>query len=755
MLKKILIIFTFVSLAILPVVVLASSTDGTIDSTYRYAYGENIGWIDFGTTNGNVHVTDSGLSGYALSENTGWINLDNVVNDGEGNLSGYGWSENTGWINFAPTNGGVIINSSGEFTGSALSENVGWIIFTGDYKVKTDWRPRSARPACNNSTDDDGDGKIDYSADPGCSSLDDASETDPVATAPGGGGPPLGAMSAPTPAAVAKFQVLINNNDLEVQSREVILNLWGGSTIAYVWLSEKPDFPESYRVDYNSSQSFISSPFTLSSGEGVKTVYAKFCTQYGYCSEVVSDSIIYTLPAPVVQEPLPEIPTAPATPPVKPMPAPVVIAPTPKPATPFIPLPTQPIPAVPEILAPTITSTPVLTPVPTSTPALTKEAPPALRAEWDLWPKIENQFAEPTELAKQIDILEQKFPKLKKTFQALELSAETTSQRLNDIKLYLSGLQEILAVSLPDLAAVSIKKAPALPLVDLAAEMLEKIPTEVVFAQTAQGKIDLPARLQVDPQGKFSQEIKTLAGKHLRLNIRPEGKASAVRGFIVFRSQKTVEVSSVVAVLLGVKPALAQETPAVEKKLVLGEFEYTDPDGDGLYTADILAPVVAGKYDIITVINYENQTVKKVEFIAVVDPEGYIYKITGRDETRLAGVEVALYWFNPETKSYQLWPAKDFGQQNPQITDNTGRYSFLVPPGRYYLAAQAGGYSSYQGDPFEVALDSGVHLNIELQPKFWWLKFVDWRTVLLFAVAVFLFYNFYKDKKRDKNLKKN
>jgi len=123
----------------------AFTSDGTIDPTYKYAWSENTGWINFGTSNGNVHVTDSGLSGYALGENIGWIYLGDIVNDGNGNLSGMAWSENTGWIKFNPTNGGVIINSSGEFTGSALSENIGWIIFDGDKTAKTDWRPASNR----------------------------------------------------------------------------------------------------------------------------------------------------------------------------------------------------------------------------------------------------------------------------------------------------------------------------------------------------------------------------------------------------------------------------------------------------------------------------------------------------------------------------------------------------------------------------------------------------------------------------------
>ena len=68
--------------------------DGTLDG---FAWGENIGWINFGTapTHGaqgarydaNTHL----FSGYAWGENVGWINLDDanhrpaaVLSDGNG-----------------------------------------------------------------------------------------------------------------------------------------------------------------------------------------------------------------------------------------------------------------------------------------------------------------------------------------------------------------------------------------------------------------------------------------------------------------------------------------------------------------------------------------------------------------------------------------------------------------------------------------------------------------------------------------------
>lgn len=136
----------FVLNAVFSVSANASTTSGTIDTTDKYAWGENVGWIDFGSTAGAVTVTDSAVTGYAYGENIGWISLGGsdtspVVNDAEGNLSGYAWGENVGWINFT----GVTINSSGVFSGYAYGENIGWINFTTDHPVTTDWRPASTR----------------------------------------------------------------------------------------------------------------------------------------------------------------------------------------------------------------------------------------------------------------------------------------------------------------------------------------------------------------------------------------------------------------------------------------------------------------------------------------------------------------------------------------------------------------------------------------------------------------------------------
>jgi Calx-beta domain len=134
------------------------NVDPLLDGS-RYAYGENVGWLNaepLGQGGPGVNVGDPGLTGYLWSENVGWISLScantgscatvsyGVANDGAGALSGFAWGENVGWINFAPAGGGVTIDATtGTFVGRAWGENIGWITFSSSgpvsYRVQTSW----------------------------------------------------------------------------------------------------------------------------------------------------------------------------------------------------------------------------------------------------------------------------------------------------------------------------------------------------------------------------------------------------------------------------------------------------------------------------------------------------------------------------------------------------------------------------------------------------------------------------------------
>ena len=74
--------------------------------------------------------------------------------------------------------------------------------------------------------------------------------------------------------------------------------------------------------------------------------------------------------------------------------------------------------------------------------------------------------------------------------------------------------------------------------------------------------------------------------------------------------------------------------------------------------------------------------------------------------------------------------------KNPQITDKTGEYFFMVPKGRYYLEIIKENYYSQKTGEFEV-IDEIVNINVEIKEKDEWLKKIDWNIIVLIG-AVFL-----------------
>lgn len=127
---------------------LVLAAEGTVSSTHKYAWSNQIGWINFAPTNDSgvyvgLNITDTVVTGYAWSQNLGWINFSptnsGVANTSGGTLSGYAWGENTGWINFT----GVTITPLGRFGGTATGDVVGTINFDcTNCNVSTNWLPQ-------------------------------------------------------------------------------------------------------------------------------------------------------------------------------------------------------------------------------------------------------------------------------------------------------------------------------------------------------------------------------------------------------------------------------------------------------------------------------------------------------------------------------------------------------------------------------------------------------------------------------------
>ena len=350
---------------------------------------------------------------------------------------------------------------------------------------------------------------------------------------------------------------------------------------------------------------------------------------------------------------------------------------------------------------------------------------------------------------KQIQVFAEKFPAIKKTFEEVGIKKITDISKLESVQLSLPMLNQVVG----EFGIIE-----GIPIAQMTAKLKERIPTDIVFAKTGGEFIDETISLSFNSLGEVEQSIDTIVGQSLKLVVKPDSPVKRVRGFVVLKKKKT-EPSSLrfplnylTASLVLPNPILTEPEKEIEEELVLQEFEYTDPDGDGIYTAEINMPVVEGEYEIITVTDYVdvNLPSKEIRLITIVDPEGYIYNKVAEGKVRIEGAVVELYWLNPENKEYEPWFSEKYQQKNPIVTDDTGRYSFLVPPGMYYLTVKAPKYAFYQSDVFSVAESNAIHMNIQLDKKNWWSIVFDWKAIGLILLTAIILLNFYRDKIRER-----
>ena len=265
--------------------------------------------------------------------------------------------------------------------------------------------------------------------------------------------------------------------------------------------------------------------------------------------------------------------------------------------------------------------------------------------------------------------------------------------------------------------------------------------------------------LDVSGSGELTQRLNAVSGQPLELSVRPEHAVTSIEGYLTLKSSpfsentETIPARSLTAGLIMSHAVFAQSISGevkIEDRLLLTSFDYTDPDRDGVYSAALQAPLVAGNFEIITIINYVDPKLgkKELRLTLVVDPEGYIYTSVSGGELRIEDAVVTIYWKNEKTNAFEIWDAKGFQQVNPQTAEKNGEYSFLVPPGTYSLTVLMNGYEPYVGEPFPVVIGAGVHRNIELIREGGILRRINWIVTVGVLLTLSLLYNFYRDTTR-------
>jgi hypothetical protein len=317
------------------------------------------------------------------------------------------------------------------------------------------------------------------------------------------------------------------------------------------------------------------------------------------------------------------------------------------------------------------------------------------------------------------------FPDLSTNLQKINITA--IDNDLSVGKVLLPGISEYFGLSLNNVL-----------ISNFTSEQSKKLPADLIFARTADESIDLNVKLSVSNEGLTTQTLSTIQGQPLKFVVKPDTKAKRVDGYLMFQAPYINQTASVL-------------DATEEQELVVNKFDYKD-NGNGVWTAEVVSPYTLGQYELKTVISFEDKTKaqRELNMIVLVDPEGYIYKKIGDEEVRIKNSVVSIFWMNPITSTYELWPGDNFKQKNPQTTDVTGRYSFLVPTGDYYITVKADGYNDYQSESFKVEESKGVFMNVEMKEVFSWSKMLGVQNIIIISLLLIIIGGliFYVNKKK-------
>ena len=122
----------------------------------------------------------------------------------------------------------------------------------------------------------------------------------------------------------------------------------------------------------------------------------------------------------------------------------------------------------------------------------------------------------------------------------------------------------------------------------------------------------------------------------------------------------------------------------------------------------IQTPSSVGKLSLAILINYKDGSHDRVDGTLSLLSRGFVWQ--GTTANKLPGAKVTLY---EGSSGSEIWDATPYHQVNPQTTDVSGQFAFLVPPGRYSLLVQKDGYRDQTTTVFEIA-NNVVNQNIEI-----------------------------------------
>ena len=158
-------------------------------------------------------------------------------------------------------------------------------------------------------------------------------------------------------------------------------------------------------------------------------------------------------------------------------------------------------------------------------------------------------------------------------------------------------------------------------------------------------------------------------------------------------------------------PEGAAKKPIKEAFVNLGSSAYAMKKIGG-EEAIVVAPAATGTHKLTVRVEYVDGSKDFVEVSVVSMEHGSVYEVT--DTTKnVAGARVTLL-VDIGNGNYGVWDGAKSGQENPQITDAQGYFSFIVPSGTYKLIAEKEGYLTKETLQFPISNQNVITNSLQL-----------------------------------------
>ena len=179
--------------------------------------------------------------------------------------------------------------------------------------------------------------------------------------------------------------------------------------------------------------------------------------------------------------------------------------------------------------------------------------------------------------------------------------------------------------------------------------------------------------------------------------------------------------------------------------LVLGGQAYTMEYNKlrDTYSATVDTPAVKGLYTAtIQTVSKDKTSQLAITMTLKVAPHGYVYTRYFGNEIRLSNANVSL--FKKVDGKAVLWESSD-SQTNPQVTGETGEFSFFVEPGEYKFVVEVKGYTTEETDWITVE-GNVIEQNIQMTIS----PLIIYSSIAAFIVISFVIFYFISSRKYKK-----